>query len=234
MIRPQVACLAMCRLANSLIIRAVPIASTANCRVQVAAVTGWIDRPSRSVVAAAKVSARHPVALLTRMSTGPNCSSVVSNSFLGVAGSTGRLLRRLPRHRRPGCGRRPRRRPGPGGRGIPAGYRDHPDHRPATCIGTRTRAGPGLGCRHADAVVGARDDRCVPGLHYASSSRRAMYTNSRPGRSGASRISSTVRPAAASEPVSSPRLRNRNVEPEVSIAPSRPNTKLVRKETRLP
>src|SRR6185312_9924151 len=44
--------------------------------------TGWIDRPSRSVVTVAKVSASHPVALLTRMSTGPNCSSAASNSFL--------------------------------------------------------------------------------------------------------------------------------------------------------
>jgi len=57
--------------------------------------TGWIDRPSRSVVTVAKVSASHPVALLTRMSTGPNCSSAASNSFPGVAGRTGRLLRRL-------------------------------------------------------------------------------------------------------------------------------------------
>ena len=82
MIRPLVACRAMWCRANSPIIRAAPIASTMNYRVQVAAVTGWSDRPSRSAVAAAKVSASHPVALLTRMSTGPNCSSAASNSFL--------------------------------------------------------------------------------------------------------------------------------------------------------
>ena len=57
MIRPQVAWRAMWRRANSLIIRAAPIASTVNCRVQVPAVTGCRDRPSRSAGAAAKVSA---------------------------------------------------------------------------------------------------------------------------------------------------------------------------------
>jgi len=92
-------------------------------------------------------------------------------AFLAWPGRTGRLLRRLPCRRRPGCGRRPLRRPGPGGRGIPAGYRDHPDHRPArTCTGPRTRAGPGPGGRRADAVVGSRDDRCVPRRHYAPQS----------------------------------------------------------------
>ena len=35
----------------------------------------------------AEASASHPVALLTRMSTGLNCSSAVSNSKAGVAGS---------------------------------------------------------------------------------------------------------------------------------------------------
>jgi hypothetical protein len=106
MIRPQVACLAMWRRANSLIIRAAPIASTVNCRDQVAAVTGWSDLPSRSVVAAAKVSASHPVALLTRTSTGPNCSSAVPNSSVGVAGSdrSASTAAALPPHR-PGCGR---------------------------------------------------------------------------------------------------------------------------------
>jgi hypothetical protein len=63
---------------------------------------------------------------------------------------------------------------------------------------------------------------------------RAMKTNSRPGRSGASRTSSTAKPAAASESASSPRVRNRSVESEVSTAPSPSNTKVVRKETRLP
>ena len=87
MIRPQVAWRVMWRRANSLIIRAAPIASTVNCRVQVWAVTGWRDLPRRSAEAAAKVSASHPVALLTRMSTGPNCSSAVSNSRAGAAGS---------------------------------------------------------------------------------------------------------------------------------------------------
>ena len=53
--------------------------------------------------------------------------------------------------------------------------------------------------------------------------RRAMKTNSRPGRSGASRTSSMTRPAATSEPASSSRLRNRNVEPEVNTAPSLPH-----------
>ena len=45
MIRPQVACRAMWRRANSLIIRAASIASTVNSAVQVPAVTGCRDRP---------------------------------------------------------------------------------------------------------------------------------------------------------------------------------------------
>ena len=80
MIRPQIAW-RMWRRANSLIIKAAPIASTVNCRVQVSAVTGWRDLPRRSAGAAAKVSASHPVALLIRMSTGPNCSSAVSTAW---------------------------------------------------------------------------------------------------------------------------------------------------------
>ncbi len=87
MIRPQSAPRAIWRRANSLIIRAAPIASTPNCRAQVCAVTGASDRPRRSVPAAAKVSASQPEALLTRMSTGPSCSSAVSNSTAGAAGS---------------------------------------------------------------------------------------------------------------------------------------------------
>jgi hypothetical protein len=60
--------------------------------------------------------------------------------------------------------------------------------------------------------------------HWSSpAGRRAMKTNSRPGRSGASRTSSMTRPAATSEPASSSRLRNRNVEPEVNTAPSLPH-----------
>ncbi len=62
------------------------MASTVNCWVQVAAVTGWSDRPSRSSPTGANVSATHPVALLTRMSTGPSCSSAASNSAAGTAG----------------------------------------------------------------------------------------------------------------------------------------------------
>ena len=40
MIRPQPACRAMWRRANSPIIKAAPIASTVNCRAHVAAATG--------------------------------------------------------------------------------------------------------------------------------------------------------------------------------------------------
>jgi len=69
MIRPQFACRAMWRRANSLIMNAAPIASTANCRVHVAAVTGCRVRPSRSARAGVKVSASHPLALLTRTPT---------------------------------------------------------------------------------------------------------------------------------------------------------------------
>ncbi len=47
----------MWRCANSLIIKAGPIASTVNCWIQVSAVTARSDRPSRSVLAGAKVSA---------------------------------------------------------------------------------------------------------------------------------------------------------------------------------
>ena len=87
MMRPQSAPRAMCRRANSAIISAGAIASTENCRVQVAAVTGSSDRPSRSACAAANESASQPVALLTRMSTGPSCCSARSKSIAGVAGS---------------------------------------------------------------------------------------------------------------------------------------------------
>lgn len=48
--------------------------------------------------------------------------------------------------------------------------------------------------------------------------RRAMNTISRPGRSGASRTSSTTNPAAASEAATSSRARKRRVESEVSRA----------------
>ncbi len=82
----------MCRRANSLIISAAPIASTENCLRQPASVTGASSRPSRSAApagegAAAKLSASHPVALFTRMSTGPNRSSAASKSSAGTAGS---------------------------------------------------------------------------------------------------------------------------------------------------
>jgi hypothetical protein len=63
------------------------MASTVNCWVQLAAVTGWSERPWRSMLVGAKVSASQPVALLIRMSTGPSRSSAVSNSMAGVVGS---------------------------------------------------------------------------------------------------------------------------------------------------
>ena len=87
MIRPQSAPRAMWRRANSAIISAGAIASTENCWVQPAAVTGFSDRPRRSVSAAANESASQPVALLTRMSTGPRCCSARSNRSAAVAGS---------------------------------------------------------------------------------------------------------------------------------------------------
>jgi SAM-dependent methyltransferase len=50
--------------------------------------------------------------------------------------------------------------------------------------------------------------------------RSAMNTNSRPGRSGASRTSSTSKPDAARLDSTSSRLRNRRVESDVTTAPS--------------
>ena len=80
MMRPQVAPRAMWRRANSLINRAGAMASTVNCWCQVAE----RDRPEWAAepvaVAGAKVSCTQPVALLTRMSTGPRCCSAASNS----------------------------------------------------------------------------------------------------------------------------------------------------------
>jgi hypothetical protein len=84
MIRPQAAPRAMCRRADSAIISAAAIASTLNCCRQVSAVTRGSDRPSRSVPADAKVSASHPLALYTRMSTGPRCSTAAPNRAPGA------------------------------------------------------------------------------------------------------------------------------------------------------
>src|SRR5262245_28679573 len=59
----------------------------------------------------------------------------------------------------------------------------------------------------------------------------AINTNSRPGRSGASRTSFTIRSALRSESTISPRLRKRSVESEVSTAPSASKTNVIRNET---
>ncbi len=59
-----------------------------------------------------------------------------------------------------------------------------------------------------------------------------MKTNSRPGRSGASRTSATLKPAAYSESVTSALVRKRRVESEVSTAPSYSKTQVLRKVTR--
>ena len=58
-----------------------------------------------------------------------------------------------------------------------------------------------------------------------------MKTNSRPGRSGASRTSRTVKPAFDKQFVSSSLVRNRKVEFEVRTAPSRSNTNVEQNET---
>lgn len=79
------------------------------------------------------------------------------------------------------------------------------------------------GCSWDPSVIGSRRNQ---------SEARATKTNSWPGRSGASRTSHTVRFAATSESASSRWLRNRNVESDVSTAPSISNAKVERKETR--
>jgi hypothetical protein len=144
MIRLQAAWRAMWRCANSLIMRAAPMASTVNCRLQVAALTGWRDRPSRSDWVGAKVSASHPVALLTRTSTGPNCSSAASKSRADVAGSdrsasTAAALPLSSTMRAMSASA-----PWHGCPGMPAGLRDRTGRRPAgTHRGLRSRGGPG-------------------------------------------------------------------------------------------
>src|SRR5690242_21824994 len=65
----------------------------------------------------------------------------------------------------------------------------------------------------------------------AAHRRLATKTHSLPGRSGASRTSSTANPAAASESSTSARSRNRNVESDVSTAPSDENTYVPRNVT---
>ena len=87
MIRPQVPPRAICRRANSAISRPAAIASTPNCCSQVPGLIACTVRPNASVWAGWKVSATHPDALFTRMSTGPKCSSAASNSAAAVAGS---------------------------------------------------------------------------------------------------------------------------------------------------
>jgi len=87
MIRPHVPPRAMCRRENSAISRAAAIASTLNCCSQVPGFMAWTVRPNPSVWAGWKLSATHPDALFTKMSTGPSCSSAVSNSAAAVAGS---------------------------------------------------------------------------------------------------------------------------------------------------
>jgi hypothetical protein len=60
---------------------------------------------------------------------------------------------------------------------------------------------------------------------------RAKNTNSRPGRSGASRTSSTEYPCPISVASTSARSRKRNVESEVKTAPSAAKTYVQRKLT---
>jgi hypothetical protein len=65
-------------------------------------------------------------------------------------------------------------------------------------------------------------------LHAYSEVRSAMNTNSRPGRSGASRISFTTKPASWSESSISALLRKRSVESEVRMAPSASKMNVIR------
>ncbi len=58
-----------------------------------------------------------------------------------------------------------------------------------------------------------------PGIRYRYG-RRATNTNSRPGRSGASRISSTTYPCSVSSASISARSRKRSVESDVRTSPS--------------
>ena len=58
-----------------------------------------------------------------------------------------------------------------------------------------------------------------------------MNTNSRPGRSGASRISRRVRSASANDAVNSSLVRNLSVESDVRTAPSLSKTNIERNDT---
>ncbi len=87
MMRPHEAFRATWRSASSAISNAAAWTSTANCRSIVSLETGRRLRPKRSDAAGLKVSASHPLALLTRISTGPNACSAWSNSMAIEAGS---------------------------------------------------------------------------------------------------------------------------------------------------
>ncbi len=87
MILPHMPPRAICRLENSAIKSAAACASTAKTLSIVPFETGCTDRPNRSVETALKVSATYPLALLMRMSTGPNRFSAVSNNIVGVSSS---------------------------------------------------------------------------------------------------------------------------------------------------
>src|SRR6478752_2172611 len=62
----------------------------------------------------------------------------------------------------------------------------------------------------------------------------ARKTSSRPGRSAASLTSSSSKPVADKESTTSSGWRKRNVESEVSTAPSEPNTNVQRNDTSSP
>ena len=78
MMRPHVASRSTWRRANSAMSNALARASTPRLRSMVPAVTGTIVRPKRSTEDGLNVSCTQPVALFTRMSTGPSCSTARS------------------------------------------------------------------------------------------------------------------------------------------------------------
>ncbi len=143
------------------------------------------DRPSRSVSAAANESASQPVALLTRMSTGPSCCSARSNSDrrggrIGQVGFDGDG----PAARRDDLAQD---RAGValaavaiGLRSAGIGWIDHPevgaDHR-APLPRQRPRGG------RPDPVIGPGHDRHVVGCHLASllKAARACFAHVDPG-----------------------------------------------------
>ena len=188
-----------CRRANSAISRPAAIASTPNCCSQVPGLIACTVRSNASVWAVWKVSATHPDALFTRMSTGPRYSSAASNNAsrrrrVGQVGLLGQgpsapgldLVGHRGTVARPAVPGRPGETPG---RLVV-----HPQERAQH--GTAARGERRRG-RRADAVVGAGDHRRMtarrPAGHDAASWSRRIAAPPWPGRPSAAADRSLLR-----------------------------------------